>query len=113
RRALVEARNHGEALVHSTEKSLAEYGSKVSAADKSAIEAAVADLKSALAGEDVEAIQQKTNAVAQVSMKLGEAMYAASQTGGDGDAAGGGAGGEDVVDADFEEVSDDDQKKSA
>jgi molecular chaperone DnaK len=112
RRALVEARNHGEALVHSTEKSLGEFGSKVSAADKSAIEAAVADLKSALEGENVEAIQQKTNALAQASMKLGEAMYAASQAGTEGAGQGGGAK-EDVVDADFEEVSDDDRKKSA
>jgi len=111
RRALVEARNHGEALIHSTEKSLGEFGAKVSAADKSAIEAAVADLKSALEGENVEAIQQKTNALAQASMKLGEAMYAASQAGAEG--AGEGGAKEDVVDADFEEVSDDDRKKSA
>ena len=63
RRALVEAKNHAEALVHSTEKSLAEYGDKVSAADKSAIEAAIAELKSALEGEDVEAIKAKTAAL--------------------------------------------------
>ncbi|HZP20822.1 MAG TPA: molecular chaperone DnaK [Bauldia sp.] len=116
KRALIEARNHGEALIHSTEKSLAEYGGKVSAADKSAIEGAIAALKTAVAGEDTEAIKVKTNALAQASMKLGEAMYAASQAGGGPDATGGGqAGGgknEDVVDADFEEV-DDDQKKSA
>jgi molecular chaperone DnaK len=115
RRALVEARNHGEALVHSTERTLAEHGAKVSAADKSVVEAAVADLKTALAGEDVEAIQQKTNALAQASMKIGEAMYQSSQDGGGDDA--GPSGGEtkqdDVVDADFEEVRDDDRKKSA
>ena len=115
RRALVEARNHGEALVHSTEKSLADYGDKVSAADKSAIEAAIADLKTALAGEDVEAIRTKTNALAQAAMKLGEAMYQATQGGPAATAAtatGGGAkSGDDVVDADFEEV-DDDQKKT-
>ncbi len=115
RKALVEARNHGEALVHSTEKSLGEYGSRLSAADKSAIETAISDLKSALAGEDVDTIQSRTNTLNQAAMKLGEAMYQASQ-GGDGGAGGGtagGAGGDDVVDADFEEVSDDDQKKSA
>jgi len=112
RKALVEARNHGEALVHSTEKSLGEYGSRLSAADKSAIETAIADLKSALAGEDVDTIQSRTNTLNQAAMKLGEAMYQASQ-GGDGGAPAGGAGGDDVVDADFEEVSDDDQKKSA
>jgi molecular chaperone DnaK len=116
KRALVEARNQGEALVHSTEKSLAEYGSKVSAADKSAIETAVSELKTTLAGDDVEAIKTKTSAVAQVSMKLGEAMYKASQAGAGaapGEGAPEGQKNEDVVDADFEEVDDDDQKKSA
>ncbi len=115
RRALVEARNHGEAMVHSTERSLAEHGAKVSAADKSVVEAAVADLKTALAGEDVEAIQAKTNALAQASMKIGEAMYQSSQDGGGDDAgpSGGEAKQDDVVDADFEEVRDDDRKKSA
>jgi molecular chaperone DnaK len=118
RRALVEARNHAEALIHSTEKALSEHGDKVAAEEKSAIETAVADLKTAMAGEDTEAIQAKTNALAQASMKLGEAMYRAAQeggeSGGDGgaDAGGGAKPGEDVVDADFEEV-DDDQKKSA
>jgi molecular chaperone DnaK len=120
RRALVEAKNQAEALVHSTEKSLKDYGDKVSADDKSAIETAVADLKSANEGEDVEAIKEKTAGLAQVSMKLGEAMYAASQAGGGddtgapgGDAGDGAAKNEDVVDADFEEVDDDDKKKSA
>ncbi len=116
RRALVEAKNHAEALVHSTEKALGEHGDKVSAEDKSAIEAAVADLKTVMAGEDADAIQAKTNTLAQASMKLGEAMYKASQAGEGGGDGGGEAGGtkpgEDVVDADFEEV-DDDQKKSA
>jgi molecular chaperone DnaK len=115
RRALVEARNHGEAMVHSTERTLAEHGAKVSAADKSVVEAAIADLKTALAGEDVEAIQAKTNALAQASMKIGEAMYQSSQEGGGDDAgpSGGDAKQDDVVDADFEEVRDDDRKKSA
>jgi len=116
KRALVEAKNQGEALIHSTEKSLKDFGDKVSEADKSAIEAAVAELKTAMEGSDAEAVQAKTQALAQASMKLGEAMYAANQ-GGDGDggadaASSGGAGNEDVVDADFEEV-DDDKKKSA
>jgi molecular chaperone DnaK len=113
RRELVEAKNHGEALVHSTERSLADYGDKVSEADKSAIEAAVAALKTALEGDDVEAIKAKTNELAEAGMKLGEAMYKESQAaadGGDGDA---GTKNEDVVDVDFEEVDDDDQKKSA
>ena len=115
RKELVESRNHAEALVHSTSKSLAEYGDKVPAADKSAIEAAIADLKSVLEGEDVEALKAKTNALAQVSMKLGEAMYKSQQSQAESDArrdAGGAAGGgaDDVVDADFEEVRDDDKK---
>ena len=109
-RELVDARNQGEALVHSTEKSLAEFGTKVSAADRSVVEGALADLKSELTGEDVEAIKAKTNALAQASMKLGEAMYAASQGGEGADAS---KPADDVVDADFEEVSDDDRKKSA
>jgi molecular chaperone DnaK len=110
RRAVVEAKNQGEALVHSTEKSLAEFGSKVSAADKSAIETAITDLKSALEGDDADAIQEKTNTLAQASMKLGEAMYAAQQAdGSEGNAEKAGSD-DDVVDADFEEVKDD--KKS-
>jgi molecular chaperone DnaK len=108
RREVVEAKNHAEGLVHSTERSLGEYGSKVSVADKSAIETAIADLKGELAGEDAEAIKAKTNTLAQAAMKLGEAMYAASQGGED---QGPSTQGEDVVDADFEEVKDD--KKSA
>src|SRR5215469_8531586 len=81
-RALAEARNQGDALVHTTEKALAEHGDKVSEAEKSAIETAVADLKSALEGEDVEAIKAKTNDLMQAQMKLGEAMYKAQQAGG-------------------------------
>jgi molecular chaperone DnaK len=110
RRAAVEAKNQGEALIHSTERSLADYGDKVSAADKSAIEAAIADLKSSLEGEDVEAIRAKTNTLSQASMKLGEAMYAQQQAAGDEPAS---PQSDDVVDADFEEVKDDDQKRSA
>jgi molecular chaperone DnaK len=114
RRALIEAKNHGEALVHSTEKTLAEYAEKVSDADKSAIEAAIADLKTAMEGEDASDIEAKTTTLAQASMKLGEAMYQASQAEGEAGEAAGEAGSDDVVDADFEEVSDDDdQQKSA
>ncbi len=114
RRELVEAKNQGESLVHSTEKSLKDYGDKVSEADKSAIEAAVEALKTALTGEDPEAIKTRTNELMQASMKLGEAMYAASQAEGAG-AEGGHAEEakkDDVIDADFKDVSDD-KKKSA
>ena len=112
RKELVEARNQADAAVHSTEKALAEHGDKVGAPEKSAIESALEDLKSVKDGEDLEAIQTKTQALMQASMKLGEAMYQAAQ----GQAAGASAGGEaaadeGVVDAEFEEV--DDAKKSA
>ncbi len=115
RRESVEAKNQGEALIHSTEKTLEEHGDKISEADRSTIDAAMADLKTALEGNDAEDIAAKTNALAQASMKLGEALYAQSQDAGgdDGDGPSGDQGGsEDIVDADFEEV-DDDQKKSA
>jgi molecular chaperone DnaK len=119
RKAEVEAKNHAEALVHSTEKALAEHGSKVGEPERKAIENAMADLKEALKGTDAEAITAKTNALAQASMKLGEAMYKAQQdgqpgAGGPDGAAPGGEPGkkEDVVDAEFTEV-DDDKKKSA
>jgi len=118
RKAAVEAKNHGEALVHSTEKALAEHGSKVGEAERTAIENAMADLKEALKGDDSAAIQAKTNALAQASMKLGEAMYkqaeaqgAAGAPGGEGAAAG--EKKEDVVDAEFTEVDDKNDKKSA
>jgi molecular chaperone DnaK len=112
RKAAVEAKNHAEALLHSTEKALAEHGSKVGEAERTAIENAMADLKEALKGDDPAAIQAKTNTLAQASMKLGEAMYKASQGGGDAGGPGGEAKKDDVVDAEFTEV-DDDKKKSA
>jgi len=108
RKAVVEAKNHGEALVHSTEKAMSEHGDKVGQVEKDAITAAIADLKSALEGDDADAIAARTQTLAQASMKLGEAMYAAQQGGGEGDGAESGA--DDVVDAEFEEVSDDDKK---
>jgi molecular chaperone DnaK len=117
RRAFVEAKNQAEALVHQTEKSLKEYGDKVAAPDRTAIENALSDLKEALKGEDAGAIQAKAQSLAQVSMKLGEAMYASQQQGGQPGGDAGGSSGEtgkkeDVVDAEFTEV-DDDKKKSA
>jgi molecular chaperone DnaK len=111
RKELVEARNQADALVHSTEKTLAEHGDKVGAAEKSAIESALADLKSAKDGDDAEAIQAKTQALIQASMKLGEAMYQAQQ-GAEGAAGQQGTADDGVVDAEFEEV-DGDEKKSA
>src|ERR1700719_2651379 len=75
RKAAVEAKNHAEALVHSTEKALAEHGAKVGEAERRAIETALADLKEALKSDDTDAITAKMNTLAQASMKLGEAMY--------------------------------------
>ena len=113
RREAVDAKNHGESLVHDAEKSLKDYGDKVAQADKSAIESAIAALKTSLQGEDVEAIKARTNDLMQAQMKLGEAMYKAQQAAGpEGAAPGGEAPKDDVIDAEFREV-DDDKKKSA
>jgi molecular chaperone DnaK len=116
RRAVIEARNQADSLIYSTEKSLKEYGDKLEAADRTAIEGAITELKGVLESEDPEAIKAKSDALAQVAMKLGEAMYKSQQSeGGDGDggdAGGTSASGDDVVDAEFEEV-DDEKKKSA
>ena len=114
RRETVNAKNQAEALIHSTEKSIAEFGDKVAAADKSAVESAIASLKTALDGDDVEAIKSRTNELAQASMKIGEAMYKSQQASGPEDhgAPSAAPGGEDVIDADFKEVGDD-KKKSA
>jgi molecular chaperone DnaK len=115
RKATIEARNHADSLIYSTEKSLKEYGDKVAPGDKASIEQAIGDLKGVLDSEDAETIRSRTDALAQVAMKLGEAMYKAQAAAAE--ASGGGeqprqSGGDGVVDAEFEEV-DDDRKKSA
>ena len=114
KRELVEARNQAEALVHGTEKSLHEnVAIPAVAAVKGEVETAIAVVKDAIAGEDTEAIKSAANALTQVAMKIGEAVYTAK--GGaagmddDGDAPAK-AEGDDVVDADFEEVKDDKKK---
>ncbi|MCR9219334.1 MAG: molecular chaperone DnaK [Alphaproteobacteria bacterium] len=121
KKELVEVRNQADSLIHTTEQTLGEHGDSLDAADKSAIETAVQELKDVKDGEDVDAIKQKTDALSQASMKLGEAVYKASQAeaGGDpaadagADAGAGAEGGakDDVVDADFEEVDDDKKDK--
>ena len=122
RRELVEARNQAESLIHTSGKSLKEFGDKVGEGERKAIEDDIAALRQTLEAEDTEAIREKTNALAQSSMKLGEAMYKAeaeaSQEGAadaaaGGDAAGGEAADDTVVDADFEEVDDDDKKSKS
>ncbi|MGN6210126.1 molecular chaperone DnaK [Asticcacaulis sp.] len=110
RKALIEARNQADALIHSTEKAVKDFGDKVSAEDKTAVETAIADLKTAKDGEDVEDIKAKHQALMTASMKLGEAMYAAQQAGEGGEEPSAAAD-DNVVDADFEEVDGDDQKR--
>ncbi len=117
KREAVEAKNQAEALIHSTEKAMGEHGDKVDVSEKTAIEAALASLKDAIKTDDAEDIKAKTNTLAQASMKLGEAMYKAQQSGdAAADAASAGAGeksDDNVVDADFEEVDDNDKKGAA
>jgi len=141
RREAVEAKNQAEALIHSTEKTLVEHGDKVGEDDKAAIDTALADLKTAVEADDTDEINAKIQVLTAASMKLGEAMYQAAQEeaeqeasdqpgdgapGSEGGEEGGSPGAEDVVDADFEEIPDDeadsavdageseeDQKKSA
>ena len=119
RRELVEARNHADALLHTTERTLAESGDKVAAGDRQSVEAAMQALKEALGSDDVSQIKAKTDALSQAAMKIGEALYRESQAQGGGATDGPGGGGtsgasgapgsDKVVDADFEEV--DEQKK--
>ena len=118
KRESVDVRNQADTLIHSTEKNLKEHGTKVSDAEKKAIEDASSAVKDALKGEDIEDIKKKTEALVQASMKLGEAIYKSQQSakpesgkddGGDDT----GKKDENVVDADFEEVKDENKEKSA
>ncbi len=117
RRELVEATNQAEALIHSSEKSLKEHGDKVGTPEKEAIEKALADLREVIGKDDVEVLTARTNDLMQASMKLGEAMYKATQDAetemAEADAkkhAGQGSAKDDVIDADFKEVKKDDKK---
>jgi len=108
RRETAEARNNADSLVHATERQLEENGDKVDAAVKGAVEAAIADVKTALAGDDVDAINSRTQALTEAAMKLGQAIYEKEQGAGQaGDAGSAGASSnDDVVDAEFSEVDD-------
>ena len=110
-RELIDAKNKAESMIHQSEKNLKDFADKVSEADKTAITAAVEDLKKAIEGDNIDDINNKTDALMNASMKLGEAMYKAQQEqAGASGAEAGSAGAEDakkeddVVDADFEEV---------
>ena len=117
KRELVEAKNSADALIHTTERTLNEAGDKVAQGDRDSVQQAIQALKDTLGSDDAAQIKAKTEALAQASMKVGEALYKAQQAqqaaageGGGPSSAGTGAGPNDkVVDADFEEV--DDQKK--
>ena len=114
----VDSRNQADTLLHSTEKNLKEHGSKVSDADKKAIEDASANLRNALKGTEIEEIKKKTQDLVQASMKLGEAIYKTQQSAKPGDAPKDakkeeGKKDDNVVDADFEEVKDENKEKSA
>ncbi|ANK81372.1 MAG: molecular chaperone DnaK [Rhizobiales bacterium NRL2] len=120
RRKVAEARNQGESLIHATEQTLSDLGDKVPAEEKANVEKAVEELRSALEGDDAEAIEQKVQALSQISMKLGEQLYKqqaeAGESAPEGEAGESGQSGkadDDIVDADFEEVDDDDDKKKS
>jgi molecular chaperone DnaK len=108
---LVTARNEGDALVHSTEKSITELGDKIDADEKVKIEAAIADLKEALKGEDKAEIEAKTKALAEASSKLAEQAYAENAEAGEAAQDAPKSDADDVVDAEFEEVNENDDKK--
>jgi molecular chaperone DnaK len=114
RKDLVEAKNQAEGLIHSTNKTLADLGDKINEGDKAAATDAIAEVKAAIESGDVEAITAKTTQLAQSAMKLGEIAY--KQAGGgasaeaSANASSGGDDADDVLDADFEEVKDDDKK---
>ncbi|HEY7958449.1 MAG TPA: Hsp70 family protein, partial [Sphingomicrobium sp.] len=120
RRGAAETKNNAESLIHSTEKQLAEHGDKVSADVKGEIEKALAEAKTAVESGDADEMQQKTAALTQAAMKLGEAMYKAQQgetetaAGADAGSSGPGAeeqpGQEEVVDAEFSEVDENENK---
>ena len=118
KRESVDVRNQADTLIHSTEKNLKEHGSKISDAEKKAIEDSSAAVKEALKGDNIEDIKKKTEALVQASMKLGEAIYKSQQktkpeSGKDDGKDNKDKKDDNVVDADFEEVKDENKEKSA
>jgi molecular chaperone DnaK len=115
RRELVEAKNQGESLIHGTEKSVAEHGDKVDPTTVEVIELSIKTLKEAMEGDDPEKIRARCQDLTEAAMKLGEAIYKAQAE--EAEAAGSEAGPQpsgtpedDVVDADFEDLGEDDKK---
>ena len=118
KRESVDVRNQADTLIHSTEKNLKEHGSKISDAEKKAIEDASTAVKESLKGQDIEDIKKKTEALVQASMKLGEAIYKSQQNTKQESGKDDGKDNKDkkddnVVDTDFEEVTDENNEKSA
>ncbi|MDC1296237.1 molecular chaperone DnaK [Pseudomonadota bacterium] len=117
KRDVIDARNQAESMVHGAEKSLTDLGDKAEPATKSEVEQAIQEVKTALEGEDTSVIKEKTSALSAVMMKMGEAAYKANENQpdeGNSDTSGSSSENkEDVVDADFEEVKDDEEKKDA
>ncbi len=112
RRELVEAKNQGEALIHSSEKTLRDLADKISEADRSAVEAAIVELRSVMDSDNKDKIVAKSEDLGRAAMKLGEAMYRQSGDTESKPAEGADSAEDRVVDADFEEVKDDDRKRS-
>ncbi len=116
KRESIDARNHADSIIHSTEKNLKEHGSKISEGDKKAIETGITDLRNALKGTDTEEVKNKTQALVQSSMKLGEAIYKSQQKNTDTkktnqNQSTKNENKENIVDADFEEVKEDKKDK--
>jgi molecular chaperone DnaK len=113
KKGLIESKNKADSIIHSTEKSLKEYGDKIPADEKTAIEQSIVDLKTAMEKDDLEAINQGVENVTQASMKIGQHVYSQSTENPTGDFAEDATSktqDEKVVDADFEEVKDDEKK---
>ncbi|MEX0732949.1 MAG: molecular chaperone DnaK [Aquisalimonadaceae bacterium] len=110
-RELVEARNQADNMIHATRKSLKDLGDKVSATEKQSVESAIEDLENVIKGEDKDAIDAKTQALAEVSGKLAEKLYGQGEEGEAAKPEGGKTESDDVVDAEFEEVKDEDERK--
>ena len=117
KREVIDAKNQAESMVHGAEKSLTDLGDKADPNTKTEVEQAVQDVKTALEGEDVSLIKEKTSALSAVMMKMGEAAYKANENQSDGEntenSDTSSENKEDVVDADFEEVKDNEEKKDA
>ena len=117
KREAIDTRNQAESMIHGAEKSLADLGDKADADAKNEVEQAITDLKTSLEGEDISAIKEKTSALSAIMMKMGEAAYKASEQNNSTDSeekkASSNENKEDVVDADFEEVKDNEEKKDA